>query len=50
MKAVRVTQKSEPGAYRWRQLFAMVTAHRRELVLANIIAVLATLSPCRCLC
>jgi len=33
-----------PAEYRWRDLIAMIGQHRRELILANIIAVLSTLA------
>ena len=39
------TPVPDPAAgYRWAQLLAMVTTHRRELVLANVVAVLGTLA------
>jgi ATP-binding cassette subfamily C protein len=37
------SRSSTPG-YRWSDLLAMVRDHRRELILANIIAVLGTLA------
>ncbi|MCF7984147.1 MAG: ABC transporter ATP-binding protein/permease [Thiohalocapsa sp.] len=38
------TPSGEARAYRWSDLLAMVRRHRRELILANVVAVLATLA------
>jgi len=43
MKALAVQEPPEDRGYRWRQLFAMILEHRRTLILANGIAVLAAL-------
>jgi ATP-binding cassette subfamily C protein len=40
----RAPVADETRGYRWSDLLAMVTAHRRELILANIVAVLGTLA------
>ena len=42
--AAQADDADEQSGYRWRDLLDMITRHRRELILANVIAVLGTLA------